>query len=255
MKYLIVYAHPDPRSLNGSLKDRAVQALRESGHEVRVSDLYAMRFKAVADAEDFPARDTGERLVYHRAQGEAYAAGSQSEDIREEQEKLLWADIVVLQFPLWWFSVPAIMKGWIDRVFGHGFVIGVPRPAGGWLRYGEGRLSGRRAMLAITTGGREEQFSPRGINGEIRELLFHLNHGVFHYTSMTVLEPFVAYRTARLPTDAFDELAERYIARLKNAPTSTPLRYRSENGGDYGADGVVRDDIASSLQGLATHVL
>lgn len=110
-------------------------------------------------------------------------------------------------------------------------------------------------MLAITTGGREEQFSPRGINGEIRELLFHLNHGVFHYTGMTVLEPFVAYRTARLPTDAFDELAERYIARLKNAPTSTPLRYRSENGGDYGADGVVRDDIASSLQGLATHVL
>jgi len=255
MKYLIVYAHPDPRSLNGSLKDRAVQALREDGHEVRVSDLCAMRFKAVADADDFPARDSSERLVYHRAQGEAYAAGAQSDDVREEQEKLLWADVVVLQFPLWWFSVPAIMKGWIDRVFGHGFVIGVPRPEGGWSRYGEGRLAGRRAMLAVTTGGREEQFSSRGINGEIRELLFHLNHGVFHYTGMTVLEPFIAYKTVRLPADAFDELAAQYIARLKDAPTSTPLRYRSENGGDYRADGVVKDDIADSVHGFAVHSL
>lgn len=255
MKYLIVYAHPDPRSLNGSLKDRAVQALTECGHEVRVSDLYAMRFKAVADADDFPARDSAGRLVYHRAQGEAYAAGSQSDDIRQEQEKLLWADVVVLQFPLWWFSVPAIMKGWIDRVFGHGFVIGVPNPAGGWLRYGEGRLARRRAMLAVTTGGREEQFSPRGINGEINELLFHLNHGLFHYTGMTVLEPFVAYRTVRLRADEFDELAGRYVARLKDAPTAEPLRYRSESGGDYRADGVMREDVAGSLQGLAAHLL
>lgn len=255
MKYLIVYAHPDPRSLNGSLKDRAVDALRAAGHEVRVSDLYAMRFKAVADASDFPGRDPADRLIYHRAQGEAFAGNSQNDDIHEEQQKLLWADIVVLQFPLWWFSVPAIMKGWIDRVFGHGFVIGVPRPEGGWLRYGEGRLAGRRAMLAITTGGREEQFSPRGINGEIGELLFHLNHGLFHYTGMTVVEPFVAYRTVRLPADAFDALADRYVEHLKNAITTAPLSYRMENGGDYSAAGVVREGVAGSAQGLAAHLL
>lgn len=253
MKYLIVYAHPDPRSLNGSLKDRALQALTEAGHEVRVSDLYAMRFKAVADAEDFPGRDASERLVYHRAQGDAYKAGTQSDDVREEQQKLLWADVVVLQFPLWWFSVPAIMKGWIDRVFGHGFVIGVPREGGGWSRYGEGRLAGKRAMLAITTGGREEQFSPRGINGEVLELLFHLNHGLFHYTGMTVLEPFMAYRTVRLPAEAFEALAQTYVARLLDAPNATPLEYRHENGGDYRPDGVVRDDVAASVTGLATH--
>ena len=72
---------------------------------------------------------------------------------------------------------------------------------------------------------------------------------------MTVLEPFIAYKTVRLPADAFDELAARYIARLKDAPTSTPLRYRSENGGDYRADGVVKDDIADAVHGLAVHSL
>lgn len=254
MKYLIVYAHPDSRSLNGSLKDRAVDALRAAGHEVKVSDLYAMRFKAVADAGDFPGRDPDERLIYHRAQGEAYSQGSQSDDIREEQEKLLWADVVVLQFPLWWFSVPAIMKGWIDRVFGHGFVIGVPRPQGGWLRYGEGRLSPRRAMLAITTGGREEQFASRGINGELNELLFHLNHGLFHYTGMTVVEPFVAYRTVRLPEHAFDALADRYVGHLKNAMTQPVLNYRMENGGEYDADGLLRENVCASVHGLAAHL-
>lgn len=255
MNYLIVYAHPDPRSLNGSLKDRAVQALTARGHQVRVSDLYAMQFKAVADAGDFPARDPAQRLVYHRAQGEAYAASAQCDDIYEEQEKLLWADVVVLQFPLWWFTVPAILKGWLDRVMAHGFVIGVPREAGGWARYGEGRLAGRRAMLALTTGGREQQFLSRGINGDISDLLFHINHGVFHYTGMAVLEPFVAYRTARLPERLFDELADRYVARLLNAMTDTPIRFRSENGGDYTPDGIVRDDIASGVEGFAAHRL
>ncbi len=109
-------------------------------------------------------------------------------------------------------------------------------------------------MLAVTTGGREEQFSPRGINGDIGELLFHLNHGLFHYTGMAVIEPFVAYRTVRLPSEGFDALAARYVERLKAAPDSEPIRYRDENGGDYGPDGAMRDGVAASLTGLAAHL-
>lgn len=53
MKTPIVYAHPEPKSLNGSLKDLAVSTLESAGHEVRVSDLYAMNWKAVVDATDY----------------------------------------------------------------------------------------------------------------------------------------------------------------------------------------------------------
>lgn len=254
MRYLIVFAHPEPRSLNAALKDRAVEALTAHGHDVQLSDLYAMRFKAVADAEDFPARDPASRLIYHRASGEAYGAGRQSPDIATEQAKLLWADVVVLQFPLWWFSMPAILKGWIDRVFAHGFAIGVPKPGTRqWRRYGEGTLEGRRAMLVVTTGGREAQFSERGINGAIGDLLFPLNHGVFHYTGMTALEPFVAFQTVRTTDKEFEAMAARYVARLLAAPTETPIAYRTENGGDYDAFGVMRDDILPGRGGIRLH--
>lgn len=254
MKVFLVYAHPEPASLNGSLKDHVVRELGSRGHEVRVSDLHAMRWKAVADADDFPARAGNERLVYHEASGAAYAAGTQRDDVAQEQEKLLWADLVVLQFPLWWFSVPAILKGWIDRVFVHGFAIGVPKPGTRqWLRYGEGRLAGKRAMLAVTTGGREEQYGDRGINGEIDSLLFHLNHGLLHYTGMTVLRPFLAYRTVRAGPAEFQQFAERYLARLLGALDDLPIDYRTENGGDYDSRGVLVDGLGEGRGGLSIH--
>ena len=254
MRYLIVFAHPEPRSLNGALKDRAVAALLARGHEVQVSDLYAMKFKAVADSDDFPERDPASRLIYHRASGEAYAAGAQSPDVALEQEKLLWAEVVVLQFPLWWFSVPAILKGWIDRVFAHGFAIGVPKPGSRqWLRYGEGTLSGRRAMLAVTTGGRAAQFSERGINGPIEDVLFWLNHGLFHYTGVQALKPFVAFQTVRATAEEFEAMAVAFVARLLGATSEAPIAYRQENGGDYDLEGVLQDGIAAGLTGFRQH--
>lgn len=254
MRYFIVYAHPEPLSLNGALKDAAVQALTAAGHEVRVSDLYAMGFKAQADADDFPARDPVARLVYHHASGEAYASGRQRADIAQEQEKLLWAEVVVLQFPLWWFSVPAILKGWIDRVFVHGLAIGVSKAGTRqWLRYGEGRLEGRRAMLAVTTGGREGQFSERGINGPIDDLLFPLNHGLFHYTGMQALPPFVAFQTVRATALDFERMQARYIERLINAWRDPPIAYRFENGGDYDASGVLQEDVGDGERGFRRH--
>lgn len=81
--------------------------------------------------------------------------GTQSADIAGEQEKLLWADTVIFQFPLWWFSLPAIMKGWIDRVYAYGFAYGVGEHSDThWGdRYGEGTFAGKRAMLVVTAGG------------------------------------------------------------------------------------------------------
>lgn len=256
MRYLIVYAHPEPRSLNGALKDAAVTALTKAGHEVVVSDLYAMSFKAVADVGDFPKRNAEARLVYHRESGEAYAAGRLSSDVATEIERLEWADIVVLQFPLWWWGPPAILKGWFDRVLVSGFAIGVPKPGTRqWLRYGEGLLAGRRGLLAVTTGGREAQFGRRGINGPIEDLLFPLTHGVFHYIGMEALAPFVTFRTSRASTEDFTDITSRYIDRLLTAGQEKPLRYRLENGGDYDETGCLRDDIDVDLDGYSAHIM
>ena len=121
MKVLLIYAHPEPRSLNGALKDFAVRHLQNAGHEVQVSDLYAMRWKAGFDADDSSAPPVGEFWRSTLDSKQAFEQGTQSADIVAEQEKLLWADTVIFQFPLWWFSMPAIMKGWIDRVYAWGF--------------------------------------------------------------------------------------------------------------------------------------
>lgn len=198
MRYFIVYAHPEPRSLNGSLKDAAVRALEAAGHEVRVADLYAMRFKAVADADDFPVRDAGARLVYHRESEQAYQAGQLRPDVAGEIANLKWAEVVVFQFPMWWFGPPAILKGWFDRVL--------------------------------------------------------VNGGIFHYTGMKALAPFVAFRTVRTTPQAFEAMRTRHVERLLAAGQEEPIRYRFENGGDYDPSGVLQDGLGAGLSGLRLHL-
>src|ERR1700730_8633409 len=115
MNVLIVYAHPEPRSLNGAIRDFSVERLRRAGHDVQLSDLYAMRWKATFDAADFPDRDANEPLDPEGASKHAYETGTQTPDIAAEQDKLRQADVLILQFPMWWYTMPAILKGWVDR--------------------------------------------------------------------------------------------------------------------------------------------
>ncbi|MGC0415383.1 NAD(P)H dehydrogenase (quinone) [Embleya sp. AB8] len=156
-KVLVVTAHPDPLSLNAALARFAVEELRTAGHEVRVSDLYAMKWKAVVDADDFPEHVAAGRPDVLGTSQRATPAGRLAPEIAAEQEKLRWADAVILQFPMWWFGAPAILKGWFDRVFTAGFAYG-PKVA---PPYTEGPLGGRRALVSVTVGARETSFSDR----------------------------------------------------------------------------------------------
>lgn len=115
MRVLWVSAHPDPRSLNGALRDHGVSVLRAHGHSVRESDLYAMGWDPVVRHSDF-SHDPAERLDVLGESQRALEDGSLREDIRAEHEKIRWADTLVVQFPLWWFGMPAILKGWFDRL-------------------------------------------------------------------------------------------------------------------------------------------
>ena len=230
MNIHIVYAHPSATSLNAALRDEMVKTLGELGHTTTVSDLYEMGWKAVADYEDFgPTRSDD----FISASGEAYESGALEADIRAEQEKLLAADTVILQFPLWWFTMPAIMKGWVDRVLTNGFGYGTTRS---WKRYGEGVLAGRRGMVVVTAGAGEPHLSDRGINGSIEDLLFPINHGVFFYTGMAALPPVVITGAVHLGEEGYADAVARLRSRLETLEETEPIAYRKQSGGDYDED-------------------
>lgn len=235
MKVLLVFAHPEPRSLNGALRDVAIKELEAQGHEVRVTDLYAEDWKAEVDPADFPAWSPEARFLPGAASKQAFATDTLTGDVKAEIEKLLWADMLILQFPLWWYSMPAILKGWVDRVYAYGFAYGVGEHSDKrWGdRFGEGTLAGKRAMLIVTTGGWEEHYSARGVNGPIDDLLFPINHGILYYPGYDVLPPFVVYRVDRFSETDFDPVAERLRERMRTLETTRPIPYRQQNGGDY----------------------
>ncbi|WP_277961251.1 NAD(P)H-dependent oxidoreductase [Pseudomonas sp. RIT-To-2] len=257
MNVLIVYAHPEPQSLNGSLKHFAVAHLQRAGHQVRVSDLYAMQWKATLDAGDTLGRLDPRCFSPSSESRHALEHGLQSPDIAAEQAKLLWADAVILQFPLWWFSMPAILKGWVDRVYAHGFAYGVGEHSEArWgERYGEGTLAGKRAMLLVTTGGWDSHYSARGINGPMDDLLFPIQHGILHYPGFDVLPAMVIHRTGRMDDDRYATVAHALGQRLDALWSDAPIAFRPQNGGDYAIPQLtLREDIAPGVQGFAAHV-
>ena len=258
MKILIVSAHPDPASLTNALRDVAAEQLRADEHEVRVTDLYAEGWKCAVDRADFPALSDTAQLRVPAASGEAFTTGTLTDDVKDEQAKLLWADALILAFPLWWFSMPAILKGWIDRVYFFGFAYGVGEHSETrWgSRYGEGTLAGKRAMLLVMAGGWESHYGSRGINGPIDDLLFPINHGVLFYPGYDVLPPLVVYRADHLDGAAFDTTADSLRARMRAFFTMPPIAFRRQNDGDYLILSMeLRPQIGSPhLTGFAAHV-
>ena len=235
MKVLIVFAHPDSRSLNASMRDVCVDELVRQGHAVEVSDLYAMRFNPVVSREDFPLLPADERLKVGLASKVGYASGQLTDDVMGEIAKLKWADAIIFHFPLWWYSMPAILKGWVDRVFAYGFAYGVGEHSDAkWgERFGEGSLLGKRGMVITTTGGWKAHYSPRGINGPIDDILFPINHNIFYYPGAAVLPPFVVHSADRLQMQDFPPIAEALRERMRGLFTDPTIAYRRQNGGDY----------------------
>jgi NAD(P)H dehydrogenase (quinone) len=250
---LIVHAHPEPSSVTHQLAQIAADVLSSQGHDVVASNLYAMGWKAVFDSDDFPQRKNSARLSFIDESGHAYAHGCQSADVIAEQEKLRMAEAVILVFPLWWFSMPAIMKGWIDRVWAFGLAYGY-QGAGNTHRYGEGAFAGKRALLCVSVGGPEEDYSPRGINGPLEQLLFPITHGTLFFPGMSVLPTFAGYGTAHMDGAAMRALAGRWRCHVAALFDHAPIAFRPQNGGDYPDRHVLADHVASGLTGIDAHV-
>lgn len=256
MQILWVLAHPDPGSLNGRLRDAVLPRLRARGHHVVESDLYRMGFDPVLTAADLTGSPPEPGTPTSTWQAIGHREGRLAEEIRIEQAKLSAADLVVLQFPLWWYGVPAILKGWFDRVLVNGFAFGVRDEATGRVRkYGDGGLVGRRGLVVTTAGDRSSALGPRGISGRPEDVLFPLLHGTFHYTGMEPLEPHVLTSVHHWPAGEFERQVARLVARVDGAEQEEPLRYRSLFGGDYDTDHVLLPRVAPGQVGNDAHRL
>lgn len=256
MRVLWIFAHPEQRSMNASLMRDGLRELRELGHESKVSDLYEMGWNPVVGAADVRPGASGpdERRLHVGGEQElAYRCGTLSEDVRTEQQKITWADTLVFHFPMWWFGPPAVLKGWLDRVLVQGFAFGLRGADGRTLRYGEGGLAGKRAMVITSVGARAKSFGPRGIHGYINQVLWPLMHGTFWYTGMAAHEPFVVHAADRLTRDGYGDCVRELRERLSALPHAAPLAYRHEIGGDYDEELTLQPWIAQGEAGLGIH--
>lgn len=211
MNVLIVHTHPEPKSFCSALKDAAVATFSAAGHQVVTSDLYAMNFNPVASAADFTDRQRSDYLFYALEQRHATKHQAYAKDIEEEIAKVVAADLIVFTFPIFWMSVPAMLKGWIDRVFVSGIFYGGRRV------YDQGGMRGKRALVAATLGGREHMFGPGALHGELHGssgMLRSFLQGSLGYVGMEVLEPFIGYHIPYLNDEERGEILQQWISEL-----------------------------------------
>jgi NAD(P)H dehydrogenase (quinone) len=140
VRHLVIAAHPRRNSFNHAVVETYAAALTARGHRVTCRDLYAMDFNPVLSVRDMAA----------------VPRGAAARDIRTEQKAIRQADVVTLVSPLWWSGFPAMLKGYLDRVFSAGFAYVIK---GDDYRPG---LSGKKGAIITTSGATVEELRSAG---------------------------------------------------------------------------------------------
>ena len=190
MKHLIIYAHPNQESLNGQFKQVIEKILVQQKQDLIVRDLYTLGFDPVLSLEDM----TGQRK------------GIVNELIKKEQEYISWADILTFIYPIWWTGMPAIMKGYFDRVLSYGFA----------YRYDQGiqkgLLTGKQAIILNTHGKSNEEYSTIGMD---KALLLTSDKGIYTYCGFQVKEHSFFDKADR----ATPEIVEIWLSKIRDVYT------------------------------------
>lgn len=190
MKHLIIYAHPNQESLNAQFKQSIENVLQQQEHKVITRDLYQLGFDPVLSLEDMD----GQRKGYV------------NELITQEQEYISWADVVTFIYPIWWTGMPAIMKGYIDRVFSYGFA----------YRYDQGiqkgLIAGKQAIILNTHGKSHEEYTAIGMD---KALLLTSDKGIYTYCGFQIKEHLFFDKADR----ATPEVVEMWLATIRDVYT------------------------------------
>lgn len=110
MRTLVIYCHPNPESLAAAARDRVLAALDRAGHEVRLTDLYAEGFEPELTAWD----------------RRRHLSPQVAPELEPYVDDLCWAEAIVFVYPTWWSGQPAMLKGWMDRVWVFGVAWTLP---------------------------------------------------------------------------------------------------------------------------------
>lgn len=183
---LIVLGHPERGSFNGAWSSATEAACTRLGHEVMWSDLSSMAFDPVESAAHYGDLLPGQTFDPLKFQEAASAQGRLPQDVAAEVGKIERADRIVFHFPLWWFSPPALLKGWLERVFVHGRLHRVTE------RFDTGTCLGKKALFCVTTGSSEVESAHNGKEGDVQMLLWPMAY-TLRYLGFTVLRPIIVH--------------------------------------------------------------
>ena len=252
MQAHIVVAHPEPTSFNVHLADIARKTLNALGYEVSISDLYKMDFDPCEAATHYSDRKTPERFDTQAEQKNASDNGTIPDVIAAEIARMDAADLLILQYPMWWHMPPAMLKGWFDRVLVFGDVYASKK------RFETGRFIGKQAMLSVTVGTSQNTYAYNGRSGDIDLMLWPVNFSLA-YVGYKVLAPFVAYGVegglryseAHVVEAHLKDIETVYRETLSNlvGRREVPFNKMSE----WGADGRIKPD-APALSPYVRHV-
>lgn len=163
MNHLIVYSHPNPNSFCHAILETAVKILQSKGHEVVIRDPYALDFDPVLKGSDFAG----------------FQSGNIPSDIKAEQEKISGAEVITFIYPIWWTGLPAMLKGYIDRVFSLDFAYAV----GEWGPVG--LLTEKKAIIFNSTGAAKEIYDESGMFDAIKKTS---DTGILNFCGVRILE-------------------------------------------------------------------
>lgn len=194
MNVLVVYCHPDPESFAHACLERALAGLATAGHTVRLTDLYADGFQPVMSA--------AERM--------AHSVPGVEPELQRHADDLAWAQALVFVYPTWWSGQPAMLKGWIDRVWVAGVAWELPAGKAGL----KARLTGVRRIVAVTTHGSSKLINALEGEGGKRTLFRSIRLLCSKRTRTTWCALYGLDRATAEQRAAFLDRVERTLAKL-----------------------------------------
>lgn len=165
LNHLIVYCNPNPKSLSAAYRDAIVQWTELTGNNVNVRDLYQIGFNPVLEMSDFDAQKRGQI----------------PEDVKVEQDYVKWADLLTFIYPIWWAGMPALLKGYLDRVLTRGFAYRMKEEVGQF----EGLLTGKKVVILNNMGFPYDYYEKIGMLDSFRQTM---DQGGFAFCGMSVVE-------------------------------------------------------------------
>lgn len=196
MRHLIIYAHPNENSLNHHLLNTVIETLQYHNEEIIVRDLYDIGFNPVLSLNDMQ----GQRM------------GKLSDDVKTEQDHISWAEQITFIYPIWWTGLPAMMKGYIDRVFSYGFA----------YRYDQGiqkgLLKGKKTVIINTHGKSHEEYEKTGMD---KALTLTSDNGIFIYSGLEIIRHFFFDKADK----ASPENLEIWKGQIKNLYSKNVLNH------------------------------